>query len=144
MSRLEVMQSVASSSGITFPYTPPILPPGTYQIDATAWDSAGFTRTLSKNLTVNRLFGFFGVSNIVRTVNTTCNENLPPFLPCNTTTFSATLNLENHTTAASGPLRIRLIAVPGSAFQEEVVASAVAGSGGIDFRFNRASKSLSS
>ena len=115
-----IMQSVASSSGITFPYTPPILPPGTYQIDATAWDSAGFPQTVSKNLAVNRLFGFFGVSNIVRTVNTTCDETQPPFLPCNTTNFSATLNLENHTPTASGPLRIRLVAVPGSAFEQDV------------------------
>ncbi len=114
-----IMQSVASSSGITFPYTPPILPPGTYQIDATAWDSAGFPQTVSKNLTVKRLFGLFSVSNVVRPVNTTCDETQPPFLPCNTTNFSATLNLENDTPTASGPLRIRLVAVPGSAFEQD-------------------------
>ena len=115
----EILQSVASGSGITFSYTPPFLPPGTYHIDATAWDTAGFTQTVSKNITVKRLFGFFSVSNIVRTVNTTCDETQPPFLPCNTTNFSATLNLENHTSTASGLLRIRLVAVPGSAFEQD-------------------------
>ena len=115
-----IMQSVASSSGITFPYTPPILPPGSYQIDATAWDSAGFHANRVKKShgkTTIRLFQrlecrAFRSTRLVAKLNR-------HFLPCNTTNFSATLNLENHTPTTSGPLRIRLIAVPGSAFEQD-------------------------
>jgi hypothetical protein len=117
----EVMQPVGSSSGATFTYTPPILPPGEYQIDATAWDGAGYSRTVSKSLKVTRLFGFFSVTNIVRTPDTPdfCGGNQCNF-PCQPKAFSAKLNLENHTTTASGPLRIRLLVVAGSAYEQRV------------------------
>ena len=110
----------------TLPYTPPLLPPGVYRITATAWDSAGFEQTLSKMLTVTRVFGFASVSVNSRTVNSTCPEPEihscgqpdPQRFPCNTTTFSATLNLINKSEIASRELRVRLISVAGSAFVE--------------------------
>lgn len=106
----EVMQPASSNSVLELPYTPPILPPGSYQIVVTAWDSAGFKSSLSKTLTVTRLFGLFSVTDPVgRHVN-----------PDNSMTFTATLNLANHTAVASGNLRIRLIKVAGSAFTEDV------------------------
>ena len=100
----QVMQPASSNSVLTLPYTPPILPPGNYRIEATAWDNAGFKSNVSKNLTVKRSFGFFSVLNA-------------PLAPV--TGFSAALDLENQTAIAAENLRVRLITVPGSAFLEQ-------------------------
>jgi hypothetical protein len=114
----DVAQSPSSTTGVGSHFDPPdlpILPPGYYEVTATAWDSAGFTRSLTQHLTVNRSFGFLSVANLVRQVNTNCDETIDGF-PCNTTNFSATLNLINNTPIDSGNLRIRLVDIPGSAF----------------------------
>lgn len=117
----DVAQSPASTTGVGLTFEPPdlpILPPGYYEVTATAWDSAGFSTVFTRNVTVTRSFGFLSVVNLARQVNTTCDETINGF-PCNTATFSATLNLINNTPNDSGFLRVRLVDVPGSAFLDE-------------------------
>ena len=100
----ETFQSPGTSFAF-LSYSPPELGPGQYNITATALDSAGFSTQTSARLTVNRLFGFFSVSN----VGTTLRSD-------HTTSFSAQLTLGNSTPTASGNLRITLVQVAGSAY----------------------------
>jgi hypothetical protein len=116
-----------SNTGATLSFTPPTLPPGDYSIRVVAYDSAGFVQTLVKNLTVNRGFGLFGVSNISRNVRSECPEtdlvchsdvSGDYALPCNKTDFGATLTLINDTCTDSPNLRVRIVSAAGSAFLE--------------------------
>ena len=117
-----------SNTGATLSYTPPTLPPGDYVIRVVAYDSAGFVQTLVKNLTVNRGFGLFSVSNVSRTVRTECPETDPDCssdvigdyaFPCNKTDFGATLTLINDTCIDAPNLRVRIVSAAGSAYLEQ-------------------------
>jgi hypothetical protein len=101
-------QTTASNSAAAVSFSPPTLPPGDYQIAATAFDSAGFARTSTSKLTVNRLFGIFNILIGSRVENADF-----------TTNFSATLTLRNLTPNTSGNLRVRLVSVPTPAFRDE-------------------------
>jgi hypothetical protein len=126
----DVMQSPSSATGVSLAYSPPdLLPPGIYYVSATAWDSAGFSRTAAAILTVTRSFGFLNVVSLQRQVSTTCDESnndcfpedADPFgFPCNTTKFSAVVNLINNSPDDSGFLRVRVLDVPGRAFLDQV------------------------
>ncbi len=103
-----LFQKAPSTSPATVTFSPPPLPPGNYQITATAFDSAGFSKTTAANLRVNRLFGLFNVEVESRVEN-------PDF----TTNFNATLTLRNLTPTTSGSLRVRLVSVPTPAFRDQ-------------------------
>jgi hypothetical protein len=106
--------SQSGGSGASAFYQPPILAPGNYTIVVRAVDSAGFYQTISRPLTVHRLFGLFSVSNLVPIVNSdSIDENCPE---CNSTTFTATINYYNGGTTPSADLRIRLVEVPSASF----------------------------
>lgn len=101
-------QDPSSSSGPSFTYTLPVLPPGLYQLVANALDNAGFAQSSTTLLTVNRLLGIFNVAVLSRTQNTN-----------STVDFTAALTLRNMTQNPSGMLRVRLLSTPVPAFRDE-------------------------
>jgi hypothetical protein len=103
----EIFQASSSAPAPTLTYTPPILAPGVYQITARAIDSAGFSKTVSTNLTVRRLFGLFSVS---------LPSPTPTPNPDRSITFSAQLTLKNNTAINSTDLRVRLLEVASGSF----------------------------
>jgi hypothetical protein len=127
-SRADLSLSPFSTTGAQLLLAPPelpILPPGYYEIRAFVRDCAGFSASQSNAptiLTVSRSFGFLSVVSLERHVNSDCPEtqicqsDFGDFaLPCNTTNFSAVLNLINNTDD-SGIVRVRLVSVAGGAY----------------------------
>ena len=104
----KIFQTPPPNSGAAFSFTPPSLPSGDYTITATAFDSVGFTNTITAPLAVRRLFGLFSVSDLDSHVNAD-----------STTTFTARLNLENDTLVNSSYLRVRLIEIASASFRDQ-------------------------
>ena len=96
----EIFQPSSADPAPVLTYVPPTLLPGEYEVVARAIDSAGYSQTITKNLTVNRLFGLFSVLNL------SCSVDADEV-----TTFSAELHLQNDTAVDSSELRVRLLEV---------------------------------